>query len=586
MYSQIKPIIQTKTKSNKIISNSHDNKIFIKKSLKNIFCFYFIISIIMTQIFTKKTRQLISNSNKITIIIEGKECNHILNLNKIDEPDKIIINGKEIFNSTCLNDEDNNKYKINLGKEKEKNKVELIWDKYQFKTIDNLFEGISNIIEVDFSEFNSVNITSAQSLFKNCKSLLSINFSGKFNTSNINNMNEIFSSCSSLKILDLSNFDTSNVKNMKNMFKDCISLKILNIPKLINNNVENIDNIFKGCSKLEYLNLFNSDFTNIKILDNIFSELNNTVICIYTNDIYLIKEITKKENIEINCNKTWDEYLKDFIEVKAENNLINTNEILFDINYNCSIEDFFYGICTMIFFDDEQRYDFIEKIINKIQNKEIMSLIKEITEENKILIGSENNNKNIYQLLTIDNQIFLENNTIISFGSCEQELKSDNPNQKLILFKTEFYYEGYKIPIIYYKIFTENDLDELDINACKEMPQYLIPVIINEKELYKYDLNNDYYKNICSTYTSENKTDITLYDRKNDQGGYAGRTFSAGNLYTGTGSSGRGNVQYTVSSFGQLYQAAAARPDWIFDHCTAGTTLESSSGRRKVFTGT
>ena len=145
-----------------------------------------------------------------------------------------------------------------------------------------------------------------------------------------------------------------------------------------------------------------------------------------------------------------------------------------------------------------------------------MSLIKEITEDYKILLGYENNNKNIYQLLTIDNQIFLQNNTIISLGACEQELKSGNPNQKLILFKIEFYYEDYKIPIIYYKIFTESDLDELDINACKEIPQYLIPVNINENELYKYDLNDSYYKKICNVYTSEKKTDITLYDRKND----------------------------------------------------------------------
>ena len=45
---------------------------------------------------------------------------------------------------------------------------------------------------------------------------------------------------------------------------------------------------------------------------------------------------------------------------------------------------------------------------------------------------------------------------------------------------------------------------------------YNIPVNINESELYKYDMQSDYYNDICYPYTANNKTDITLSDRKRE----------------------------------------------------------------------
>ena len=43
-----------------------------------------------------------------------------------------------------------------------------------------------------------------------------------------------------------------------------------------------------------------------------------------------------------------------------------------------------------------------------------------------------------------------------------------------------------------------------------------ISVDIDENEINKYDPNNEYYKDRCNQYTTENGTDITLYDRKNE----------------------------------------------------------------------
>ena len=44
----------------------------------------------------------------------------------------------------------------------------------------------------------------------------------------------------------------------------------------------------------------------------------------------------------------------------------------------------------------------------------------------------------------------------------------------------------------------------------------LLPEIINEKEEFKHNSSSEYYNDICYTYTTENGTDISLKDRKNE----------------------------------------------------------------------
>ena len=483
------------------------NKIFRKKYYSRFF-FYILLFTLVSQIFSndniKIKRKLLFNSCKISLIIEGAECNHILNLNGNNEPDQIIINNIKKFNINCTNNNNAEQYKINLGNENLKYQVELIWDNFFFNTLENLFSGISNIIKVDFSEFDSSKVTNMKNLFQNCISLKLINFSNKFITSNVIDMSGAFSGCTSLKYLDLSKLDTTNTQYMQSMFQDCNSLTLLNIPNFIESKVENINNIFQGCSKLEYLNIYNSNFSSINNINRIFNSLSATTICINSDATNIIQEINRNRFLKLNCSKNFEEFFEE------KNYIIELSEI----NYECDTEEFFRGICTVIFFNDEERIQFIEKIIKEIKNKKIMDLLNEVTNDNKILLGYEG--KNLYQLCTIDNQITLENsnNTIIDFGECEQELKSVYPNKKLILFKIERFYEGYKIPIINYKVFIEDSLDELDINVCKEKPQHLTPVLIKEDELYKYDLDNDYYNNLCSIYSSESNIDINFYERK------------------------------------------------------------------------
>ena len=74
-----------------------------------------------------------------------------------------------------------------------------------------MFEGCTDIIEIDFSDFDSSQVTQMNEMFVNCMSLRSINF-GNFKTSKVKIMDNMFVLCSALISLDLSSFDTSKVE--------------------------------------------------------------------------------------------------------------------------------------------------------------------------------------------------------------------------------------------------------------------------------------------------------------------------------------------------------------------------------------
>ena len=69
---------------------------------------------------------------------------------------------------------------------------------------------------------------------------------------------------------------------------------------------------------------------------------------------------------------------------------------------------------------------------------------------------------------------------------------------------------------VYYHLKGDN-LEKLELTVCDDTKIELsIPVSIDEKDLEKHDASSSYYNDICYTSTSENGTDISLADRKNE----------------------------------------------------------------------
>ena len=117
-----------------------------------------------------------------------------------------------------------------------------------------MFMGIGDITEIDFSSFDSIEVTDMQLMFANCISLTSINFAN-FYTDNVVNMDQMFFNCRSLTSLNVQNFQTSKVKSMVQMFAYCNSLESLNLSNFNTQSSTSFLSMFSNCFNLKFLDL-------------------------------------------------------------------------------------------------------------------------------------------------------------------------------------------------------------------------------------------------------------------------------------------------------------------------------------------
>ena len=162
----------------------------------------------------------------------------------------------------------------------------------------------------------------------------------------------------------------------------------------------------------------------------------------------------------------------------------------------------------------------IINIRNELVNGNLDSIISDIIiKEKKDLVIKENNI--VYQITSSNNENNTKNNiSTIKLGECEEKLRQENninDDITLIILKIEIYEEGLLIPIIEYEVYNSETKEKLDLKICKDIKiQINIPVSIDENNLFKYNSSHEYYNDICYTYTTNNKTDIILNDRRNE----------------------------------------------------------------------
>ena len=207
----------------------------------------------------KKNIQIINsfeNLKRKNTITEGKE--EFNNEKNIKENIEIKIDGKIIgFN-----------YRYKFEK-KGKHKIEYLFKK-KFRNINHMFYQCSDFTKLDFSNFDTNNITNMSNLFYGCNSLVNINLSN-IKTQNVKDMSHLFSYCNSLSNLDLSNFDTQNVTDMSYMFYKCDALRDLNLSKFNTINVNNFSNMFSCCENLSSIDLSNFNTQNVVNMSEMFN---------------------------------------------------------------------------------------------------------------------------------------------------------------------------------------------------------------------------------------------------------------------------------------------------------------------------
>ena len=188
----------------------------------------------------------------------------------------------------------------------------------------------------------------------------------------------------------------------------------------------------------------------------------------------------------------------------------------------------------------------IDKIHNKLRSK-IAPDVNEVIETANV----------IFQLSTLEEQMFSNNSYIssIDLGECEQRIKEQeglSNEDKLIILKTDIKSSDLSFTYVKYEIYNPRTLKLISFDVCKDITIRInVPVSLDEniESIFDslsnsgynlFDLYDSFYDDICSTYTTENGTDLTLADRKHliyDNNGNVslcqdGCTFKSYNLTT------------------------------------------------------
>ena len=170
---------------------------------------------------------------------------------------------------------------------------------------------------------------------------------------------------------------------------------------------------------------------------------------------------------------------------------------------------------------DEVFAKMINTIRNELQNELDTSSIDSgediiIQEQDvTIIITKSSNQKNNNNL---NNSI-----TNIDFSKCEEKLKEayNIPgNDSIYIFQLEILQEGYTTPIIqyefYYPLYEDTKLYLLNLSVCNDVKLDIYVALNLTVSVDQIDPKSDFYNDICNTYTSENGTDVTLSERKNN----------------------------------------------------------------------
>ena len=261
-------IIQNKTnliKSNKPLNKTYKKvKIFnIKKNLS------FILKLLLIFIpvsISEGSLSELERKNEIVLRIMGINNYQPIIHELAPLPSEVIIDGEKKDIAVSKN------YILTNSE----HTVIIKWN-FRFNNCENMFYGLNNILSIDFSNFDSSQVTNMHSMFHGCLKLKSINFNN-FKTSLVKDMEDMFYSCESLVSLDLRSFDTSLVTSMRNMFNTCKSLVSLDLSSFKTDSLQKMDLMFSNDESLISLDLSNFNTTSVTMMSNAFSTCKSLIL--------------------------------------------------------------------------------------------------------------------------------------------------------------------------------------------------------------------------------------------------------------------------------------------------------------------
>ena len=159
-----------------------------------------------------------------------------------------------------------------------------------------------------------------------------------------------------------------------------------------------------------------------------------------------------------------------------------------------------------------------------------------LSNENGIIIQGKNNFS--YQITNSKNDLEILNNinnksnkfSIIDLGKCEELLKNHyhiDEQDSLLIIKYEKITNISSEKTLQYEIYEPYTKKKLNLSICSNTTiDIYTPIIISDKlqNLYKklnnlgydlFDINSQFYQDICTPYSSSDNTDVLLIDRIN-----------------------------------------------------------------------
>ena len=442
-------------------------------------------------LFVVIIHKVISKNNEIKIKVNTVGTQNILNPNPKHAPTEAFINDTKV--------EIDSQYSINVISTNDIIKLSFN------KNIDDcsfMFQHLHNIISVDLSDFESSSVTNMEGMFSHCLYLKYINFSD-FTTSEVTNMKQMFEDCENLESLDLSHFKTNKVEFMNQMFSCCHQLKYLDFRNINISSITNLDLMFHHCISLIYIDLSNlNNEMPAHSINSMFDEAaQNFSVCIkaYEN-IPIIMEELNNLGVKKICEKN------------------NVKE--------CSIKELQEGKCILNYINENQT-------IEDLEQEKLDSIKEQLTGENfdtseidrgnDIVISNEEAGTTI-SISSSNNQKMYRNKNItsINLGKCEDKLrgKYNIPDHaSLYILKIDVDQKGMDLPKIeyevYYPLYNAN-LIKLDLDVCKDTKVEFIYPSSMKGNMDLFNASSGYFNDICYTFTTDKKTDLSLKERQKD----------------------------------------------------------------------
>ena len=156
----------------------------------------------------------------------------------------------------------------------------------------------------------------------------------------------------------------------------------------------------------------------------------------------------------------------------------------------------------MIFTSDNYDLTNIDKGEDQIINTNKMQIVFTNTENQKINIES--------------------NMSTIDLGDCEKLLRNHynlTNNQTIYMKKIDIIQDGMKAKKVEYNVYSKlsgKNLEKLNLSICENTKISInIPIQISDN-IDKFNTSSGYFNDICYSTTSDDGTDVSLKDRKNE----------------------------------------------------------------------